>query len=206
MLDLGSHNHLYLADIFFQTALTIGGQAQILSGQIEIAPDTQFVLEDDAVLCLGLDDPNNAVICNGLLRARGNARIENTYISVAEARFEENVFLASNLIDAHQCRPTGQFYVEGSVSATDNEIYADGDRYLDLDASVFSGTISNNRIYVTLTEGTGITYGGLLRSAGIRHLLSQSPVCCGRFPGARLRLVMQRTGRSNDSSSARTRR
>jgi hypothetical protein len=139
------------------------------AGTIQVDRDSELVIEVDAVVDLGdANDPNvkGTIQCDGLLRLKGNVQVSNAQINVTRASFEDDVIISNSVITAEAGAPYGQFFIEDTVSVTNNEIQADGDRYLDLDPSVFNGIIANNLIYVTISEGVNNTRGGLLELRG----------------------------------------
>jgi hypothetical protein len=135
-------------------------------GTIKIAHHSELIIEGTADVNLVDGDIKGTIQCDGLLRARDSARISNANINVTRASFEGDVNIYNNVITAEAGTPYGQFFIEGSVKISGNEIHADGDRYMDMDQSVFDGLIGDNRIYVTITEGKGQTRGGLLELRG----------------------------------------
>ncbi|MCP4611552.1 MAG: hypothetical protein GY845_22815 [Planctomycetes bacterium] len=135
-------------------------------GTIKVCYCSELIIEGVADVNLVDGDTKGTIQCDGLLRARDSARISNAHINVTRASFEGDVNIYNNVITAEAGAPYGQFFIEGSVKISDNKIHADGDRYMDMDRSVFDGFIENNRIYVTITEGKGQTRGGLLELRG----------------------------------------
>ena len=135
-------------------------------GSLQVYLGYDLTVEGDAVLDLGGADANGEIQCDGLLRVREQAQIRNAEIAISRARFEGDVDISNSVITAEAGVPYGQFFIEDSVTIADNEIHADGDRYMDLDPSVFAGVIANNCIYVTITEGQHSTRGGLLELRG----------------------------------------
>lgn len=103
----------------------------------------EIVIDSNAVV--DLNDPNDpnikdAIWCAGLLKVQGNGQLKHAAVVVGR---EEGGYF-------------GKFQVEGSAQATNLDIYADGDRYMDVDPCTFTGTIANNRIYVNITESDGL--------------------------------------------------
>ena len=77
---------------------------------------------------------------------------------------EGDVDITKSTIYAQAGNPYGQFFAEDSVKIEQNVIYADGDRYLDLDPAYLQNMIiANNEIHVLITEGVDNTRGGLPR-------------------------------------------
>ncbi|MEN6423899.1 MAG: right-handed parallel beta-helix repeat-containing protein [Phycisphaerales bacterium] len=143
-------------------------------GTIQVDLDSELIIEDEAAIDLQGTHTNGAIQCDGLLHVRGSASVKNAGINVTRARFEGGSTISNSVITAEAGSPYGQFFVEDTVRIVGNEIHADGDRYMDLDPSVFRGIIADNRIYVTITEGTSGTQGGLLEL--------RAPDVCGRDP------------------------
>ena len=139
------------------------------TGTVKVDLGTELVIEGEAVV--NLTDPNESdkngrIQCEGLLRVKDNVQISNTNIIVNRASFEGDVNISNSVITAEAGLPYGQFFIQDSVTIAGNDIHANGDRYMDLDPSVFAGVIANNKIYVTITEGVGSSRGGLLELRG----------------------------------------
>jgi len=140
-------------------------------GTIEIESDSELFIEGDADIDLGGE---GIIQCNGLLHVRENAKISNANISVTQANFKGNVNISNSVITAEAGAPYGQFFIEDTVEIIGNDIHANGDRYMDLDPSVFDGLIENNRIYVRITEGKNQSRGGLFELRGQDDLVSSA--------------------------------
>ncbi len=138
-------------------------------GQVKVDSATQLVIEGHAVISLpgdGQDEPG--IACDGLFHMRGSSTLSGTMIKVRSLSLEPGVIVTTNNIEATSGAPYGQFFVEQGVIIENNDIYADGDRYLDLRQADFTGNIHNdNRIHVTISEGQGGTRGGLLECRGL---------------------------------------
>ncbi|MCP4708964.1 MAG: hypothetical protein GY869_10090, partial [Planctomycetes bacterium] len=141
---------------------------EVFGGDIFVPLESELIFEGNAILNLG---GAGELICDGLLRARGQAIIRNTTIDITRTSFEGDVNISNNLITAEAGASFGQFFIEDTVRVVDNEIHADGDRYMDLDPSVFNGIMKNNLIYVLITEGVGSVRGGLLELRGQKDLV-----------------------------------
>jgi predicted outer membrane repeat protein len=161
------------------------------TGLVQIDLGAELLLAGDALIDLSDDDDHGAILCEGLLRVKDNVQIQNTNIYVTRASFEGNTTVLNSVVVAESGVPYGQFFIEDSVTVIGNDIHADGDRYLDLDPSVFAGLMQDNRIYVTITEGVGQTRGGLLELRGQDGLVSSTcdpnqffcPIPPGTTPG-----------------------
>lgn len=142
------------------------------TGTIQVDLGAELIIQGDAVIDMAHANPvtdpdlNGTIHCEGLLRIKDNVQLRNTNIIVARTSFEGDVDISNSVITAEAASPYGQFFIEDSVTIAGNDIHADGDRYMDLDPSVFAGVIANNRIWVTITEGVGNTRGGLLELRG----------------------------------------
>ncbi|MDH4240214.1 MAG: NHL repeat-containing protein, partial [Phycisphaerae bacterium] len=164
------------------TLLTVTGSMVISTdvngpGDIYVEEGAELIIEGDAIVNLAHDtDPNlnGTIQCDGLLLVRDSVHLSNANIQVNRASFEGDVDISNSIITAEAGAPYGQFFIEDTVSIVGNDIHADGDRYMDLDPSVFAGVIANNRIFVTITEGIGNTRGGLLELRGLDGLFSSS--------------------------------
>jgi hypothetical protein len=136
---------------------------------VQVEADSELVIEGDAIIDLNdpADPNNNGVIeCDGLLRIKDNVQVINGSINVTRASFEDNSTVSRNVITVDSRAPYGQFFIDPNVTVTYNDIYADGDRYMNLDPSIFEGVMQNNRIFVTITEGVGQERGGLFELRG----------------------------------------
>ena len=94
------------------------------------------------------------------------AQLLNSHITTRRASFEDDAVVSNSVIVAEAGAPYGQFFVEQTARIGGNEIHADGDRYMDLEPSMFAGLIAKNRIYVTVTKGIGNKRAGLLELRG----------------------------------------
>ncbi len=144
-------------------------------GAIEVPFDRELIVEGQARVEVG------RINCGGLLRVRGSAQVLNSHVTVRRGAFEDNAIVANSVIVAEAGAPYGQFFVEETAQIGGNEIHADGDRYMDLDPSIFAGLIEKNRIYVTVTEGIGSKGGGLLELRG-RPGMESDAVCDPNHP------------------------
>jgi hypothetical protein len=136
---------------------------------MEVEPGGELTFEGDADVNLGdPNDPNirGTIDCNGLLQIKDNAQVSNANINVIRASFEDESSISYNVITVDSTLPYGQFFIEPNVTILYNDIYANGDRYMDLKPSVFKGVIANNRIFITITEGVGEDQGGLFELRG----------------------------------------
>jgi predicted outer membrane repeat protein len=163
-LDIDPNSTVDLDDSFIRCNLTG-------TGTIKVDLNAELVIEEDAVIDLGDGNNRGTILCDGLLRVKDQATILNTNVNVSRSRFEGDVIVLNSVINAEAGVPYGQFFIEDTASIIGNDIHADGDRYLDLDPSVFAGIIQHNRIYVTITEGVGLTRGGLLELRGDPDLI-----------------------------------
>ncbi|UCD56112.1 MAG: hypothetical protein JSV16_09710, partial [Candidatus Hydrogenedentota bacterium] len=135
-------------------------------GVLQVSLGHDLTIEGDAIINLGGAETNGRIRCDGMLRVRDRAQVSNAEIVISRASFEGDADISNNVIQAEAGAPYGQFFIEDTVKITNNEIHADGDRYMDLDPSIFAGVVQHNRIYVTITEGQGNTRGGLLELRG----------------------------------------
>ncbi len=143
------------------------------NGTILVPHGKHITFENNAIINLGdPNDPtkNGTFQCNGLLRVKDNAQVTRTNLNVARASFEDTCLISNNIITTSAIAPCGQIMVKDTASITSNDIYANGDRYLDLNPSTFAGTITDNRIFVTITEGTNKTLPALFELRGVPDL------------------------------------
>jgi hypothetical protein len=160
---MGSEVTLHLSDSRIRCNVTG-------DGLIEVPLDTETAIE--GLSHIELPDFNGGILCEGLLRIKDNAYITNTHVEVTRASFEGDVEVTNSVITAEAGSPYGQFFAEDSAVIQNNVIYADGDRYLDLDPAYLQDMIiTNNEIHVLITEGVGNTRGGLFELRGDPNLL-----------------------------------
>jgi hypothetical protein len=144
---------------------------------MQVDVDSELVIEGDAIIDLNNPaDPNanGEIECDGLLRIKDNVQVINGNINVTRASFEDEASISHNVITVDSNAPYGQFFIEPDVNIAYNDIYADGDRYMNLDPSVFAGVMLNNRFFVTITEGVDQASGGLFELRGEDSLVSHS--------------------------------
>jgi parallel beta-helix repeat protein/predicted outer membrane repeat protein len=148
------------------------------NGTLQIDPNSTLDLDNSTISCNLFGTGNVEVDFGSELIIEGDAIINlhliNTRVIVTRASFEGDVDISNSIITAEAGAPYGQFFIEDTVHITGNDIHADGDRYMDLDPSVFAGLIANNRIFVTITEGVGQDRGGLLELRGDPNLAEPS--------------------------------
>jgi len=145
------------------------------AGTVAVELESELLIEDDTTEnTTELDGVH--IECAGLLRVKDRTTIRNAHITVTRSRFEDGSIVSNSVIIAEAGTPFGQFFAEDTAMIYDNEIHADGDRYMDLDPEVFDGVVANNLIYVTVTEGVGRSRGGLLELRGAPDL------CAGSIP------------------------
>ena len=156
--------------------IVIGGDDATISGpgSLVISPGGEMVVEDNTTIDLSGPSVKGTLRCGGLLRVRDSALITNTLLEVARTSFEDEAMILNNIIMTDPATPYGQLVFAGSVEVVGNDIHANGDRYIDIDPSTFSGDIRDNRIYVTITEGQDGTAAGLFE---VRGQDSEYPFC-----------------------------
>jgi hypothetical protein len=143
------------------------------AGTVHVGLDSELIIEGEGnVNLLGQGGEKGTIRCDGLLRVRGSVHLSNADIRVSRARFEGGSIISNSVITAEAGASFGQLFVEDTVVITANEIHADGDRYMDLDPTVFEGIVEDNRVYVLITEGIGLTRGGLFELRGKEDLVS----------------------------------
>ena len=149
VINVGAGGSVYTADEFY-----ISQNSRIKgTGRVVVGLGGEMVIDSNAVV--DLNEPNNpnvtgTIQCDGLLKVKGNGRL--THADVNVSRQAGGYF--------------GKFKVEGSAQVRDVNIYTDGDRFMDVDPCTFTGTIANNRIYVTITEGQNSSAEGVLEVRG----------------------------------------
>jgi hypothetical protein len=146
-------------------------------GTIQVDIHTELVIGGDAVIELyNPDDPNaNGVIeCDGPMQVTDNVQIINAKINVIVASVEDNSDISNCEVTVKSTAPYGQFFIEPDVDVTNCDFHSEGDRYINLDPSIHAGLFQNNRIFITVTEGVGQTWGGLFEARGLDDLVSHS--------------------------------
>jgi hypothetical protein len=146
-------------------------------GTIQANIHTKLIIGGNAVVDLyNPDDPNtNGVIeCDGTLQVTDNVQIRNSHIKVSLASLEDNANISYNEITVDARVPYGQIFAGPNVTITYNNIYTDGDRYLNLEPSTYVGLFHDNRIVMTITEGVNQVRGGLCELRGKDELVSHS--------------------------------
>jgi hypothetical protein len=149
------------------------------NGTILVPAGTELTIENDAVVALAdseTPDTKGTLQCNGMLRVKDNGNLLYANLNVARASFEDNAVISYNRITTTASSPYGQLLVKDTASITNNDIFAAGDRYIDLDPSTFTGTIQGNSISVKITEGTSKIPAGLFELRGY-DINCPSPPC-----------------------------
>lgn len=148
-----------------------------------LCPETsELVLEKLAELDLGdVDHPGERHIlrCDGLLHTRDFASIRNARILVNWTRLTGHSVMVNSVFEPEVTHRWGEFYVEGDVKVKGNDIYADGDRYLDLDPDKLgpNAEITDCNICVRVSEGIGANRGGLLELRGRNEFCTAGSQC-----------------------------
>ncbi|MBN1457102.1 MAG: hypothetical protein JW912_04545, partial [Sedimentisphaerales bacterium] len=145
------------------------------TGTMEIDPGATATIDGYAIINLGDPyDPNTrgTIDCQGELIVKDNGQITQAIVNLTKASFKDNAYVSNSEIHINSNAPYGQVFADPNTNFTDNYIYADGDRYMDMDPSVFSGQFGNNKIYVTIKKGIGQDKGGLFECRGQNGLVS----------------------------------
>ncbi|MCP4257484.1 MAG: hypothetical protein GY774_08145 [Planctomycetes bacterium] len=137
-------------------------------GMILVDLNSELIIGGDAVVDLGHETlATGQLVCDGLLQLKDNASVINAELYVNRASFEDNVVIANCVINSEAGAPYGQFFVQDNVHIKLDKIIADGDRYLDVDPMEFDcNNILVSTIQVDITEGVGMSYGGLFELRG----------------------------------------
>jgi hypothetical protein len=146
-----------------------------VAGMYDIIVETgeELTVSGEAIIDLAdlnpaKSNPNYGTIdCKGKLKVKGKAKIIHANIFVTQASVEDEAELSSNYISVNSWAPPGQFFIDTKAKVHDNVIHTDGDRIMNLKPSVFEGLITNNEMYITITEGGGGTRAGLLECRGV---------------------------------------
>ena len=146
-------------------------------GTVLVPVGKELVIENDAVIVLGVDPNTDGTIqCNGMLRVKDNAQVSDTNINTVFASFEGSAVISNNIITTRAGTAYGQMAVKNSAVIVENIFNANGDRYIDVDPSAFTGVIEDNQIFVTVTEGRNNTPPGLFELRG-RDMFCPEPPC-----------------------------
>lgn len=138
-------------------------------GLIQVDLDSDLILEARGTVDLGSDDAERGrVVCEGLLHLRGESMLFNANVDVQRATFADDAIMVNCVVNAEAGAPYGQFFIEGNAGLQLDRIWADGDRYLDMDPETYSGNnIQVRAIEVDVTEGVAGTQGGLFELRGL---------------------------------------
>lgn len=161
-LKLDTDSRLYLQDT------VVRGHIQG-PGMIRVAPDAELILESQATVDLGgKDGTQGQVDCEGLLHLRGESILTDANVYVHRASVEDDAIMVNCVVNAEAGAPYGQFFIEGRAGLALDLLWADGDRYLDLDPRVYDvNHIQIGAIQVDITEGVAGTQGGLFELRGM---------------------------------------
>jgi hypothetical protein len=146
-------------------------------GTIHSGIESKLIIAGGAVIDLsnpGTPEDNGAIICDGQLQVKDEVQIHNANITITVASFEDNTSISNSVITVNSIAPYGQLFIEPNVVVNNNEIHADGDRYMNLDPSISAGGLQDTQIFVTITGGVGQTQGELLELRGQDGLVSHS--------------------------------
>lgn len=146
-------------------------------GTIQVDIHTELIIGGDAVVDLyNPDDPNanGGIECEGPLQVTDNVQIRNANINIIVASIEDNSDILHCRISVNSTAPYGQFFIGPDVDVTYCEFHADGDRYVNLEPSTYAALFQDNKIFVTVNEGVGKTWGGLFEARGQDDLVPHS--------------------------------
>ena len=140
---------------------------------IKVGLGTELVIGGDAVIDGSYQEPDKSGEEDGTISGEGsklkvvsNAKVINFNINVSQISVEDNAELYYNSISIDAWAPYGQFFVDQKAKVYENEIHTYGDRIMNLKPAAFAGSIADNVMYITITEGVGDTRGGLLECRG----------------------------------------
>jgi predicted outer membrane repeat protein len=146
-------------------------------GTIKVNIHTELTIGGDSVVDLyNPDDPNanGGIECEGPLQVTDNVQIRNANIDVIVASIEDNSDVSHCRISVNSTAPYGQFFIGPNVDVTYCVFNGDGDRYVNLEPSTYAGIFENNKIFITVNEGKGQTWGGLFEARGLDNLAGHS--------------------------------
>ena len=146
-------------------------------GTLKVNIHTELIIGGDAVVDLYNPDGPNAnggIECEGPLQVTDNVQIRNANINVIIASIEGNSKISSCGITVKSTAPYGQFFIGPDVDVTYCEFHADGDRYVNMEPSTYAALFQDNKIFVTVNEGVGKTWGGLFEARGQDDLVNHS--------------------------------
>jgi parallel beta-helix repeat protein len=173
--------HIFSNDVVGQGTLQMGtggsldlDKAKVFTnmsgpGTITVALGAEATIDGNCVIDLG--DPcdtnvKGTIDSKGLLKVAENAKITKAIINITKASFKDKASISKSDIHVDSNAPYGSVFADPNTSFVDVNIYADGDRYMDLEPNIFDGNFINVRIFVTITEGVGQLQGGLLECRG----------------------------------------
>jgi len=172
------------ATLQMEDANTTGYIEVVGLGRILVPTGKHFTVAENTLLDLtdgGNPGMQGTLQCDGLLVVTDAGSLTRTTVDVTRAVFEGNAIVSDNVITTNVRIPYGQISVEDSAIFFNNEVYSNGDRYIDIEPAMFNGAIENNRIFVTAEEGRGNTAGGLFELRGEDMFCEQPPCEPGLF-------------------------
>jgi hypothetical protein len=150
-------------------------------GTIEVPAGDELTIASDAIVDLGDPcDPNimGIIDCKGRLRVKDNAKLYRADIRLAMASFEGNALIGYNTITTFESTPYGQMVVKDAAVILNNDFYANGDRYIDVNPFTYTdaNNIIDNHIYVTITKAVGGAENGIFELRG-KDYFCGVPLC-----------------------------
>ena len=161
------------------TTSTIAGLGQIL-----VPAGKRLTVEESGLIDLTdyySPGMQGTIDCRGQLVVRDTGSLTRTAVHVTRAIFEGNSIISENVFTTNVMIPYGQISLEDSAIFLDNEVFSNGDRYVDVEPETFTGAIHNNHIFVTVEEGQGGVPGGLFELRGEDIFCEEPPCEAGLF-------------------------
>jgi len=170
---------LEMQDSFLGSYANLAGD-----GTVYVPFGKQLIVKENAAINLASVDPNTrgTIQCNGLLQVTDNAEVSNANINPAFAIFEGNAIISENVISSRAGVSYGRLIARESAIIIENIFNANGDRYIDVNPSAFTGMIENNQIFVAVTEGMNDTPPGLFELRGKDMFCCEPPCEPGLYP------------------------
>ena len=167
------------ATLQVEDAVTAGNIVMQGLGLIFVPAGKSLSVEEYALIDLTDDyapTMRGTVQCDGLFVVKDNSSVTRTAVNVTRAIFQDNAVITDNVFTTNAMIPYGQVAFEDSAIFFNNDVHAKGDRYLDVEPETFTGSVENNRIFVTTQEGQGNVAGGLFELRG-EDIFCGNPPC-----------------------------
>ena len=137
-------------------------------GTIRVRDGSELRIEHQAVVNLSDRGLNGSIVCDGLLLLKDQVLLQDTLIRVNRLSVDDYVQMDNCVVQAEAGAPYGQFFVSGQAFVDIPSIFANGDRYLDVDPRAYDcNNLHVGAIDVVVDEGIGHATGGLFELRGL---------------------------------------